>query len=438
MSGKNSEDINIVLVTVDCLRADRVVEKLTPNISAFSSESLVYTQAISQGASTPFSFPAMFASRYYPEILALESSLSESDTLPTILKKNGYDMAAFIGANPQLICWKEYFDTWYNGDLNKDYSSIMTKMLKKLTQLYKYVFFKPSSPTAGDLNTHVSRWINERTDKSKFFLWIHYMDLHTPRIPPKNFTEDVGAIGKRVALLHQLYRGYFDKFVNSNRICDIEIKLYDSAVKYVDCEIGKLLSILKKENIYENSIVVLTSDHGEEFYHNKCSGLPHARMYDEVIHVPLIIKSPSVKNNGVIRNQVRLLDIAPTLVDIIGIEEPESFKGSSLVTTEIKNRIAYSYCDATPTKSYACIRTPEYKLIITYLNRQEIKKEFYDLKSDPEELKNIEESSKIKESLEKKLSEHVNQMSKKQKVFFQEDDYSEKVKDRLRQLGYTD
>lgn len=429
---QSKKNPNIILITVDCLRADRI-GKDTPFISLFSKECNVYKQAISQGASTPYSFPSLFTSRSYPEFQ------NENVTFPEILKKEGYQTAAFIASNPQLMYWNKYFDTWYNGDLNEDYSSTITKKLEKLNRLYKYIFFNSLSPNAGDINKCVSRWLKERRDKTNFFLWVHYMDLHTPRMVPKNFACDLGFIEKRLALLHQLRRKHFDKLGISDKICETEVKLYDSVVKYVDWKIGELLNILKSEDVYDNAIIILTSDHGEEFYHNKCNGLPHARMYDEVIRVPLTIRFPREGNKKVISEQVRLMDIAPTILDYLKIEIPESFRGSSLIKDEmdeINDRISYSYCNASPTKWYACIRTPSYKLIRTYTKNKGIKEELYDLKSDQLETKNVKGQSEIKRLLGKKLSLHLNQMSKTQNSFHYMTNHSEKIKDRLKELGY--
>ena len=427
---------NVILITVDCMRADKVGENITPHISAFSKDSLVFTQAISQGASTRYSFMSLFTSKYCTEVLSSKNNVADFSTLPEALKNSGFSTAAFIGSNPQLMSWEKYFDTWYNGDLDGDYSKL-DKIRGKLIRVLRYIFYNALSPNADDLNQKVKKWLNNRNEDN-FFLWVHYMDVHTPRMPPKKFTPTIGWLEKRAVLLHQLRRKFFDGLGVSARFCSVEKRVYDASVKSIDWEIAKLIKTLKNEDIYENSIIILTADHGEEFDHNKCVGLPHARMYDEIIKVPLIIKIPSWEKNLEVDKVVRLIDVMPTILDLQGIEDVTSCSGSSLLTSPLKDRVAFSYCKASPTTAYACIRNARYKLINKFSTNQEVSSEFFDLISDPEELNNIKKSE-VKTEMEERLSTHL---SLTQNITLssadKEENYNEKIKDRLKVLGYID
>ena len=153
-------------------------------------------------------------------------------------------------------------------------------------------------------------------------------------------------------------------------------------IKYVDTEIGKFLEKLKEIGVYENSIIVITADHGDAFNEHGFYRHFDGVVYDELIRIPLILHGTLKK--GQFERQVQLMDLAPTICDILKINPPLSFQGSSLFIP--KDDLVIS--NAEYAISY---RTKEYKLIF----EKDIKKwELYDLINDPKEKINIYEDKK--------------------------------------------
>jgi arylsulfatase A-like enzyme len=138
------------------------------------------------------------------------------------------------------------------------------------------------------------------------------------------------------------------------------IAAYDGEIRYTDEEMGKLLTALDSLSLLNNTIIIITADHGEELKDHGLIGHGHS-VYDELIHVPLIIKIPGAENK-VVDDQVELIDIFPTVLDILGISIPNQLEGKSLtrlITGQKKlNKTVYS-----ETFNFISVRTPEFKLI---------------------------------------------------------------------------
>jgi arylsulfatase A-like enzyme len=201
-------------------------------------------------------------------------------------------------------------------------------------------------------------------------------------IPPKK--------GYKLAQLKQ--RLYYNR-INIDDKSNLEYlkSLYDACILGVDQELIKpILSMLKKLNIYNNTIIVITSEHGEEF--NEHGGLCHGmKFYDELIHVPLIIKIPHYKRGKRIKALVQSIDIMPTIFEIIGVTIPHYVQGKSFYAL-IKNRkinsihkYVYGY-----NNEFSYLRSLKWKLII-HNNSNYV--ELYNLKKDPGEKRNIYSSN---------------------------------------------
>jgi len=351
----------VLLITVDAFRADHVGciggGNLTPNIDKIAKESLLFTRAFANGPGTNQSFPALMTSTYF--FMNNGFHLSPNyDTLSEIMKKNGYKTAGFH-SNPFLsktFGWNRGFDEFYDFmDLLKAPSAfisrkqgtrIMDKIVRFLAQYlgektndkmknflrnvyYQLSGFEIPYLEGETLNKQVFNWI-ERNSVEKFFLWMHYMDPHHPYIPPTEFCD-------HFSTRKETFK--FNMSVDVENASDEEIDilkdLYKGEVRYTDFCIGGLVEFLKEKELDENSIIIITADHGESLMEHDRFGHKPDILYNEVLHVPLLIHG--LDNFLVIDYPVQLLDVPPTILDILGIEKQKTFLGDSLVSLIEKN-----------------------------------------------------------------------------------------------------
>ena len=433
MNEPQTDKKNIILLTIDCLRADHLhcmgyQKNISPNLDTLGENGVIFTNAFSNGPYTPYSIPSFITSTMPP----IEKKPQE--TIASYLKKNGYATAAF---NPNPIVFST---TSGGGMINKGFDKfdLMLSAVKKYNLtigairqyamrdlrgflgennfIYKTIYllydlaiknfsniFCPKEhlliPNAEQINQRALEWVKEQ--KSKFFLWIHYMDVHEPYTPPGYENE------KEMLYLITKYRD-FPNMLSKEEIKKL-IDLYDLTIKYTDKEIQKFLQKLKELNKLENSIIIISADHGDAFAEHKVLGhgdkFLEGELYDELIHVPLIING-SEKKGTIIEKPVQLIDLAPTICELVNIPIPPVFFGKNMFTSNDKGIIINS---AGP----VAYRTREYKIIINKNKENEL----YDLKNDPGEKHNIYNiNKKMKNILESEMINLLSYYNKKRKL----------------------
>lgn len=293
-----AEAPNIVFITVDTTRADRMgflgsKRGLTPNLDHAAAQGVIFEEAFSQAPLTPVSHATIFTGTYpqFHTVIDFGHPLpSLLPYVPEILKKSGYQTAAFIGslildpkANmaPGFDRGFDNFDAGFHqkrGGGEDRYHSIERR--------------------AGDVVAHAIAWLN-KNQKKPFFIWIHLYDPHAPYDPPAPF----------------------DKFKDP----------YDGEIAYADASLGKLFSYLRQRGLYDRALIAMMSDHGESLgaHGESMHGI---FLYDETIRVPLIFKLPGSALAGRrVPERVRLVDVAPTLLSMLSLPLPPTFQGQSLV-----------------------------------------------------------------------------------------------------------
>jgi arylsulfatase A-like enzyme/Flp pilus assembly protein TadD len=294
-----AEAPNIILITVDTTRADRMgflgsKRGLTPNLDALARQGVVFERAYSQAPLTPVSHATIFTGTY-PQFHTVTDFGHPLPVLlpsvPELLQKSGYHTAAFIGSlildprasmAPGFDRGFDFFDAGYHPKRDSDesrYDSIERR--------------------AMDVVAHATAWL-DRNRKAPFFLWVHVYDPHAPYDPPAPY----------------------DK-----RFSDP----YDGEVAYSDAALGKLFQYLRQRGLYERALIAVMSDHGESLgaHGERMHGI---FLYDETIHVPLVFKLPGAVLAGRrVSQRVRLLDVAPTLLNMLSLPLPPTFQGESLV-----------------------------------------------------------------------------------------------------------
>jgi len=286
-------------------------------------------------------------------------------------------------------------------------------------------------------------WLESNSQKD-FFLWIHYLDPHQPYTPPLNFLpkkEPAPSIGTRFANLKGVRDG---SFVPSLVEREWIKELYKAEVRYVDENIGKLLDALKQLNLYDESLIIFTSDHGEEFWEH--DGFEHGHtLYNELLRVPLIIKLPLSASKGKISEAVPTEGIMPTILDICKIGyKSEYLTAGSLLPLWGENTNTY-------------IRQPIIStgLLYKYEDRESVmfdglkyihylitnREELYDLRNDPEEHISIAASSPDGIRKARNILKEHKDMTERLKAYYditksEEIKLDKETMENLKSLGY--
>jgi arylsulfatase A-like enzyme len=292
----------------------------------------------------------------------------------------------------------------------------------------------------------VFRWLEENSDK-RFFLFLHSYDVHDPFQPPAPFSEIFssayqGQLRGR-SLDAELFRRVEGRAVEENRVylnredIDYIIAKYDAEIRYVDKCIGDLIDKLRKLGLLDETAVILTSDHGEELLDHGYIG--HRDLYDEGIRVPLIIRfPPGLPSGKSVSHLVRSLDIAPTVLDLLGIESRDlPWQGKSLLPLalgEDSSHPAYAFSIGADNQRHHrfSIRTQKWKLISTPAKESY---ELYNLESDPDELINLVNIEKEQfDSLKQRLGDWLSWI--KSAATTAEVQLDELTREKLKSLGY--
>jgi len=307
---------NLIVISLDTLRADHLgcygyARNTTPNIDRLAAGGVLFEQALSQ---SPWTLPAhasLFTSLYPSRhgVHQHDLALRKGDKLlAEVLQRAGYLTAGFVDVF--LISRKYGFQRGFDRyvDQGEDEGA-----RKKVDQAIN--------------------WLNERTSPQPFFLFMHLYDPHSAYRAPAPFLGKWS--GQFASEFEPDTDSLFDERLGKRKLSELErsyvVARYDEEIAYADAELGRLFSYLEELGIDENTAIVLLSDHGEEFLEH--GGVLHGvSLYDELIMVPLIIRLPGERLAGRrIREQVQIIDLAPTLIEIAGLESPRSFQGISLL-----------------------------------------------------------------------------------------------------------
>ncbi len=427
---KKPGEFNVVLITIDALRADHLgcygyKRDTSPNIDRLAREGVLFTQAIAQSSHTPPSVGAITASSYPPvsRLHGWGRGLNPSiPTLPKTLKAHGYK-TIFVDGNGHfrkgLRGFSRGFDEFYE-----------------------------KSATAAILNLKVSEFLEE-SFSSPFFLWVHYMDVHDfkqeGRFKNAFMHDPFYDEQKKLPIVkpspglygHNGIPAWLAKKHGGVDNPDYYTALYDASILSVDAQIGWLLQKLKKTSGGRNTLVILTSDHGEMmgelgYYFD------HGRfLYEPLIRVPFILYDPGFLSAQKFDSQIRAgLDIFPTILGFLKIAKPENLEGVDLLQLLAKNGAASpSYVLSDDAFYERSVRTSEWKFIYAPAEGDlpEAYKLFH-LKNDPGETTDVSSVEKnIFSVLKEKLMAYMDKYAheKKSKLIL-----SEEARRSLRTLGY--
>lgn len=276
------------------------------------------------------------------------------------------------------------------------------------------------------INTAFNTWIEEEFKKEPFFVYLHYMDVHAPYYNLDTFKE-----------LYTAYKGdhiYGMGFqdVLSEEDLSYSMALYDEEINYADGLIEEIFDTLKEKRILDNTLIVITSDHGEEFFEHQ--GMGHGTsLYAEQLDTFFVLFGPSLLKPRKIEQKVKVIDFFPTILDVFGMEyDFEQIEGESLYPLikgkKRKNPQTKIFSELGDKKT---VLFDDWKYIYNPVLKTE---ELYDLKKDPNEGSNLADD---KEKQRKKLSEFLsNFMQKGAALSTRSIKISKDLMERLKALGY--
>jgi len=349
-----------------------------------AGEGVLSNQAVAQSPWTMPSIASVLTSLYPPHhgLLSFGDSIKADPVIIRALQANGYYTVG-ICANKGVSENKE-MSGWFNEFYAFSFGS------KEFWRVYD----------AKKVTQAALKQINKNRQR-RFFLWLHYMDTHGPYNPPAPYDRkwvseaDKGCSAGLPISEHKWlgFKGvpkYMTYFMDINNISREKfIGRYDGAVSFLDAQIGVLLKEIKKSGI--NAVVIITSDHGESFGEHGYFG-HEVILYDELIMVPLIIWSKNgIFPHRLVREQVKGVDIMPTVLDILKMPLPVNIDGESLLpligNQKTTGHADYAFiCYDNFIHRYAIRSNDGFKLIYT---REGDKYELYDLKHDPAEANNL-------------------------------------------------
>ena len=401
--------LNVLLITIDALRADHLgvygyPRATSPNIDRLAGQGVLFRRAVSQWPLTSPSFAAMMSSTYGHTNGLMRTTAQRMPDRPLmlaeLLKAGGYSTWAAVGnVNlARVFNFDQGFDTYRE-------------------------LWRADDERKTERTTDVGLDLLKRASAEKpFFLWLHFFDPHARYLPPKPFDQmfvgdryfdgsrrvplhpdgtDLGGISSKVSLGREDRVAYY-------------VAQYDAEIRYVDEQVGLLLEALESQGLAGNTLVVLTSDHGESLGdHNYF--FEHGRFpYDDCVHVPLIVRVPGA-GGGSVRSPVQSIDIVPTVLDLAGLPPDPQAEGKSLRPLlrgehPTGDRWDYAFTESGFALDYQrSITSERYKLVyVPDAGNRRIMQgrglELYDLEADPRETRNlIDERPEVATLLERRL-----------------------------------
>jgi arylsulfatase A-like enzyme len=422
VTGKARQPLNIILIIADACRADALSAKDTPNLDRLSREGVLFKNAFSQAPWTP---PSMLSvlSGLYPSVLERQNSYfagKEIELLPERLKGYGYNTYGLLGnylfsdslgilqgLDKRLVLRDRY-------RLNRlFYYPVVNKMHYLCLRFARQEQFPDSVKILG---CAFGKFLEK--PKPPFFAWVHFYNPHEPYNPPAAYLKEIAYNGFLKAPFKPRDPFHLPEDLAHPQLLDLKTgyirldsgdkkfvkELYLAQLRYLDSEVGRMMEELKAKGLQDNTIVIFAADHGEEFWEH--GEWEHdCGLFDELTHVPLIIWGAGLKP-GMVKDEVGLVDLLPTLADALGIEKNPDWQGKSFyraltgATDAGQQQAVFSENPHYPEPQFA-VRTLSYKLILGRVSGRAM---LFDLAADPSEQNDIaKENPEIVKQLTREL-----------------------------------
>jgi arylsulfatase A-like enzyme len=434
-----SDKPNIILVTFDALSAREMSlygypEKTTPFIDKWAEDAYVFTRVEAASNFTTSATASLMTGKrvWTHRVFQLEGSKpinSKTESLPALLKKNGYFNMAFV-VNPhtsvEVLGMSDSFDIaplaiefttshslfgWKFGKVESAFYRLFGDRIRIHNWILKRDFILDRLLNILSRNFSVTEAPPEKVfqifldfiDKKPpepFFVWIHLFPPHDPYLPPEPYrgyfssSSELRNYKTQEAIRMEAFKYTFnyEPFPEEMQPLVNHLRMYyDEFVRYCDRTFEDFIKELERRGITDNTIIILSSDHGESFEHGYFThGGPF--LYEDVTNIPLIIKDPNQQEGKVINDLVEQIDIPATIADYAGIEIPSWMEGRSLLPLirngDLPPKIAFSITleenpvNAPISRGTIAVWDGDYKMVY-YINKDE--KVLYNLKTDPDE-----------------------------------------------------
>ena len=411
---------NLLVIVMDTVRADHMSiygykRDTTPNLKKLAADSVLYTNAVSPSNFTLTSHASLFTGMYAswhgaycdPPDSSYGRALSpETPTLAEVLSHNGYEafgVSANMYLRPEFGLQRGFheFDiprpipvldpgAWYMLRRGVRREIGLVADASQFDRLYS---------RGQDIDTEFLGMLDRNAGGPQpFFAFVNYMDAHFPYIPPSPFDREFP--GKLRGVAQDDLEAVQQKVVNGGEMPAADyrhaISQYDGGIAYTDAAIGRLIDWLKQHHRYDNTMIVVTSDHGEAF--GEKHYVLHANSeYQNLLHVALLIKYPKEAARGVVNTPVSLIDVMPTALTSLGLPVPGALQGQNLLdTAALRGRrelfsegfacpvVQPPGCPADGCTQRAIVAWP-YKYIDANTGRRAL----YDIAADPDENRNL-------------------------------------------------
>jgi len=408
---------NVLLIVMDTVRARNLSlygygRKTTPRLEQLAQTGVRFDAAIATAPWTLPSHAGMFTGRLPHELSAdFRTPLDASHpTLAEVLSRHGWQTAGFVantyyctaeqGLGRGFAHYEDHRASFSELALSASLSRKLLNQdwLRRAVGYYDVIGRK----SAAEINRAFLNWLPSQEPRP-FFAFLNYFDAHEPCLPPVPYDTQFGARiphgdFRRTHLLRTTWRLNRERGTPQQNQADIDC--YDGSIAYLDQQIGQLLQELERRGALQNTLVIVTSDHGEAFGENYHYG--HVKSaYMTQLHVPLVLSFPACVPNGqVVTQSVSLRDLPSTVLDLLGLAEAGSFPGQSLArywqpSIQQELTAASSAINIAPIVSPHA--TPDKKAVIHslvedrfhYIENPDGRKELYDLQTDPDETRDL-------------------------------------------------
>lgn len=405
------DDCNVVFVSLDTLRADRLpmyghYRNTSPNMEELASESILYKKAFTQSPHTTPSHISMFTS-LYPSQHGNDGNSKRLTMLAEAFQESGYETFGLHGGGN------------VRGELG------FSRGFEEYRQRPEFRFYRNRDNRSQKFvedDRILSEKINESDDP--FFMFYHTYEPHDPyisfeeyitkfdyslpgfreemidkwgRIRDEVFEKNISEKEAKNKLSLRYVDWFFDKVEGNETLFNHTLSQYDATIRGTDDFIGKLKDTLKEHNVYDDTILIVTSDHGEEFQDH--GGWRHTTVFNEVTHVPLIVRLPEQEESVRVSDAVELVDLVPTLVDVLDLSEDDfeqPLMGQSLLDAAVGERREWTLSEEyKPNMSQ--VAYINWSKELEYLNTTWNEELLYNMSADFEEQSPIDNATLLEE-----------------------------------------
>ncbi len=348
VAGGEPHPPNVLLITIDTLRRDHLglygyARNTSPCIDALATRSVVFEQAVTP---IPLTLPAhnSLLTGLYPKRHGVLDNARKTFLAPRVqtlaerLDRMGYDTAAFVSSavlahrSSDIDRGFRYFDDRRPGVLHLPETALELPEVRALLRLPRGEIER-SERNAEWTTLAALRWLSTR--RQPFFAWVHYYDPHSRYSPPEPFNRLFSGNYDGPARGVNWYTTDFEtrrRIISSKDDLEYMVSQYDGEIAYTDHWFGRLVQEMAARDLMENTVVVVTADHGESltehdyfFDHSVC-------LYNTCVLIPMIVRLPGERGAGHhVAQQVRLFDLFPTILELLGENAGEEIDGRSLV-----------------------------------------------------------------------------------------------------------